>query len=391
MNEVNVFVRVWTIHVVLCTFSRTTSQYGTQHPHPSTQLSPSLAQNHNSTKPAPYHTNSMSTDSPTRAAHEQRGAFASRHWSPAQMVAALHRVVAHNYSERSAVEWANSHTPSADTHCLSRSSFKRMYDSLPPSLLDSATSSEVLLLQHVQIQQGEARQQLTTGLTMLTAVEEALLADWIVRQYNMNAPASPLEIRERARGLLLERSGKFYDSSLRRWYDLFMRRYSTLSVRVAENMPKSRLTAEQKQNKIAHFFTLLAEWKHLKPEQIYASDETGLSEDGSRRQKVVVPKGSRRVYRNSFGFYEHVSILQIGNAVGIPYRLHRYLRVQHMMLSWLMTLRNSVVMECTERRKMAILHQLTSFPYCSTLYDMRCKRDHYYLSWMVQAHISPYQ
>ena len=29
-----------------------------------------------------------------------------------------------------------------------------------------------------------------------------------------------------------------------------------------------------------------------------------------------MPKGIGRVYRNSFGFYEHVSILHIGNAIG---------------------------------------------------------------------------
>ena len=54
----------------------------------------------------------------------------------------------------------------------------------------------------------------------------------------------------------------------------------------------------------------------LKGEQIYAADETGLTEDGSRRQKAVVPKGVGRVYRNSFGFYDHISILHMGNAKG---------------------------------------------------------------------------
>ena len=81
-------------------------------------------------------------------------------------------------------------------------------------------------------------------------------------------------------------------------------------------MPRSRLNAEQKHANIAHFFSLLRNWRKLKAEQIYAADETGLAEDGSRRSKAVVPKGIGRVYRNSFGFYEHVSILHIANALG---------------------------------------------------------------------------
>lgn len=232
------------------------------------------------------------------------------------MAAGLHRKVAHGDSDREAVEHVNSRTLSNDTHCLTRSSLQRMFATLPASLRHPTTSSEGQLLEHVHTHQLEQRQQQNSGLTLLSAVEEALLVDWIVRQYNMNAPASPEEVKDRARGLIGERKGEECEQSLRGWYPAFLRRHSGLSIRIPENMPKSRLNAEQKQRNIVHFFSLLRQWKKLKKEQIYAADETGLTEDCSRAQKAIVPKGCGRVYRNSFGFYEHVSILHIGNAEG---------------------------------------------------------------------------
>ena len=143
-----------------------------------------------------------------------------------------------------------------------------------------------------------------------------MLVDWIVRQYNMNAPASPDEVRTRARSLIEQRSNEKHNSSLKGWYQSFLHRQPNLSIRIAENMPKSRLSAEQKHANIAHFFSLLREWKHLSKAQIYAADETGVTEDGSHKQAVVVPRGVNRVYRSTFGFYEHISILHVGNAAG---------------------------------------------------------------------------
>lgn len=258
----------------------------------------------------------MSTHTVTRAALDQHTHFASRGWTAAQMAAGLHRKVAHADSDRMAVEWVNSHTPAESTHKLTRSSLQRMYNTLPDELRHPGTSNEGLLLEHIHAYQTAQRDQQSSGHTLLTAVEEGLLIDWIVRQYNMNAPASPEEIRERARSLIEQRSQQQYDNSLKGWYQSFLQRQPTLSTRIAENMPKTRLSAERKHANIAHFFSLLREWKHLGRSQIYAADETGLSEDGSRKQKVVVPRGVSRVYRTSYGFYEHVSILHVANAMG---------------------------------------------------------------------------
>ena len=140
----------------------------------------------------------MSSRSTTRAASEQLTSYASRQWTPAQMAAALHRMVEHTASERAAVRWANTHTPAEDTHVLTKSSLHRMFATLPRSLCHPDTSSEGQLLEHVHVYQASQRQQQNSGLTLLTAVEEALLVDWIVRQSNMNAPASPWEVKDRA-------------------------------------------------------------------------------------------------------------------------------------------------------------------------------------------------
>ena len=175
------------------------------------------------------------------------------------MVAGLHRKVAHGDSDREAVAYVNSLTRPDDPHTLTRSSLQRMYGSLPASLRHPATSSEGQLLEPIHTYQTAKRQQQITGLTLLTAVEEALLVDWIVRQYNMNAPATPEEVRDRARSLMAERTGQLYEHALKRWHTAFLRRHSGLSVRIplAENMPKSRLNSEQKHGHIAHFFSLL--------------------------------------------------------------------------------------------------------------------------------------
>ena len=207
-----------------------------------------------------------------------------------------------------AVEWVNSHTPPDSTHALTRSSLQRMYKTLPDTLRHPATSNEGLLLEHIHTYQTVQRDQQSSGHTLLTAVEEALLVDWIVRQYNMNAPASPDWVRTRARSLIEQSSNEKHNSSLKGWYQSFLHRQPNLSIRIAENMPKSRLSAEQKHANIAHFFSLLREWKHLSKAQIYAADETGVTEDGSRKQAVGVPRGVNRVYRSTFGFYEHISI-----------------------------------------------------------------------------------
>lgn len=232
------------------------------------------------------------------------------------MAAALHRMVQFKATVRGAVEFVNELSDDYKPHVLSRSSLHDMYTSLPAPLRHPATSSEGQLLQHIHCLQAGQRVGRTVGQTMLTAVEEELLVQWIVREYNMNLPVTKWELKARARELYRERTGCEWEGLLRNWYFAFMRRHTEMSLRLPENMSKVRLVAESRDANIAQFFALLLPWKQLPCAQIYAADETGLSGDGSRTEKVIVPVGSRRVYRKSVGYYEHTSILHIANAAG---------------------------------------------------------------------------
>ena len=151
---------------------------------------------------------------------------------------------------------------------------------------------------------------------MLTCIEEELLVQWVVREYNMNLPVTKSELMALAQALYRERTGEEWPGLLRNWYYAFMKRHCELSKRLPENMSKVRLVAEQREIYIARWFELLLPYKDLPPSQIYTADETGLSGDGSRTETVIVPRGAKRVYRKSVGYYEHTSLLHIGNAVG---------------------------------------------------------------------------
>ena len=179
------------------------------------------------------------------------------------MAAGLYCMIAQNDKPGQAVRWVNAHRLPGETHKLSRSSLLRMFATVPQSLRHPATSSEGQLLEHVHSYQSAQRKVQNLGKSLLTIVEEELLVDWIVRQCNMNAPASPEEVKDRARGLVEQRTGQKYETPLRSWYAAFLRRHPDLSVRIPENMPKSRLNAEQKHANIAHFFSIVAQLAHV--------------------------------------------------------------------------------------------------------------------------------
>lgn len=106
---------------------------------------------------------------------------------------------------------------------------------------------------------------------------------------------------------------------MKHWYSAFKARHPEISRRIAENMSKARLTAQQKEQNIASFFAKLEAFKSLPAEQLYAADETGLDGDGARREEVLAPTGTRRVFQKLESYREHTSILHVGNAAGISH------------------------------------------------------------------------
>jgi len=232
------------------------------------------------------------------------------------MIAALHRMIHLDEGVRTAAAHVNALSITVQPHCLHRSSLHRTWQRLPPELRCPSTSTEALLLDFLHADQSHRKKGMASGSTLLTSVEEELLVQWMQREVNMNAPVTAEEVKEQARAISHQRRGEVYTGSLKSWYAGFRGRHPELTERVAEIMPSSRLNAEQKEGNIAHFFTLLARFRHLTPAQIYAADETGLDGDGGRRQKVIVPINTARVYRKGSSYREHTSILHMANALG---------------------------------------------------------------------------
>jgi hypothetical protein len=232
------------------------------------------------------------------------------------MVAALHRMIHLGEGVRAAATHVNALSSTVKPHVIHRSSLHRTWRRLPAELRCPTTSTDAALLDFLHRDQCVRKAGMGSGPSLLTAVEEELLVQWMQRELNMNAPITPEEAKDQARLIIQQRTGEEYTGSLKYWYTAFRARHPELTERIAEIMPSSRLNAEQKEENIARFFTLLAQFSHLTPSQIYAADETGLDGDGSRRQKVIVPTNTPRVYRKGSSYREHTSILHMANAVG---------------------------------------------------------------------------
>ena len=103
---------------------------------------------------------------------------------------------------------------------------------------------------------------------------------------------------------------------LRHWYEGFQRRHPELSPRMAQNISRARSTAQLNTHRIQSFFDKLRPFSKLPSQQLYAADETGLDGDGARRELVLAPTNSPRVFRQQDSYREHTSITHIGNAAG---------------------------------------------------------------------------
>jgi hypothetical protein len=221
-------------------------------------------------------------------------------------------------SLRNACRVVNNLTPNSP-HKLSKSTLGVLFQSLPPSIKFDcllSNTTDVAIMDFIQKEQSQQRQQHAETLSLLTTAEEALLVQWIEQRTDMNFSVEREEIIAHAR-LIIERERGFeIDSSMRGWYEGFMHRHPYLGPRLGSHVKRVRLTAQACEENIAMYFTRLKRFMHLPPEQIYAADETGLDGDGSRRAKVIVPKGTKRPAQQLDSYREHTSILHIGNAAG---------------------------------------------------------------------------
>jgi hypothetical protein len=222
-------------------------------------------------------------------------------------------------SLRNACAYVKDHSPPLTTHKLSKSTLHDLFSSLPPTFIAQCTfsdTSDVLIMDFIQQQQSEQRSALSASLSLLTSEEETMLVQWIEQRQKMNIAVEQAEIIAHAR-LIIERERSIeITNTMRNWYHGFIRRHPHLTTRVSQNVKKARLTAQASEGDITRYFTLLEQFRHLPPDQIYAADETGLDGDGARRAKVVVPKGTKRPAQQQDSYREHTSLLHIGNAAG---------------------------------------------------------------------------
>jgi hypothetical protein len=274
----------------------------------------------------------------------------SKSWTVAQMVAGLHHMVHIAHGPRAAARFVNNRHRKIGKHKLTKSTVDRVYQLLPPHmrLFRSTACTEPALIDFVQQRQSQSRASQPRGSSLLTALEEDLLVEYIQFRHNSNSSIGSEVIKAAALRLLAKRdppvqytgthSMKHSDcgdcevrmrnellmsvcmrccpGSLRHWYDGFQNRHREVSARMAQNITKARFTAQQKLYNIEAFFEKLRAFSELPPEQLYAADETGLDGDGARRELVLAPTNSPRVFRQQDSYREHTSITHIGNAAG---------------------------------------------------------------------------
>jgi hypothetical protein len=251
----------------------------------------------------------------TRLAVQSGWRRKSGHASASALVTALLLHIRSDVSLRAACDIVNRET-SKKKGGVSKSSLQRLYQSLPASLREADNTNEASVLDFIQQQQEQQRVGISQGLSLLTLVEEELIVQWVGAMWEINWPVTRSAIKDRARLVITVQRGSAYTKPLRKWYSSFRGRHPELCDRVAQNVSKARLLAQDREDNIAHYFSLLADYKDLPPAQIFAGDETGLDGDGAREVDVVVPTGATRVSKQLDSYREHTSLMHIGNAAG---------------------------------------------------------------------------
>jgi hypothetical protein len=138
----------------------------------------------------------------TRSSSEQGFRKQAAHPTMAQLTSALHRVIELGDSIRGAASWVNAQAANVKRHRVTRTTLHRLYTSLPETLRTAHTSSEVLLLDHLQQLHSSQRQQLSCSLSLLTPLEDEMLAQWVQQRCNMFQSPGPDEVIDHARMIL---------------------------------------------------------------------------------------------------------------------------------------------------------------------------------------------
>jgi hypothetical protein len=234
-----------------------------------------------------------------------------------QRVAALRRHIVWGDSFAAAVAHVNAQSGTLAKECIiSETTLRRIFHSLPPHLQLAINADEAALMGFIQEQESSKRSGLKVAFSYLTHLEEELLAQWVTEMQKINLPVDSVRVIEEARRIVRLQRDKEITGSMEKWWRGFKKRHSGLTERICQNISKQRISAQLNTANIAHYFSLLAQYVHLPPNQIYAGDETGLDGDGDRVCKVVVQGGTQRVTQQFDSYREHTSLMHIGNAAG---------------------------------------------------------------------------
>ena len=161
--------------------------------------------------------------------------------------------------------------------------------------------------------------------TVLTPEEETSLASYLIYMAERGFPLTRTMVKAFA-WAIAKRSGKEERFNVEygpgdHWWALFKKRHSSLALRKADSLERSRAEALNPQIVREYFelldATLTKNNLKNKPRYQYNCDETFLPLDYTR-EKVVASRGAKVVYSQTHGTSDHISLLCCASAAGIP-------------------------------------------------------------------------
>jgi hypothetical protein len=234
-----------------------------------------------------------------------------------QQITALLRIILWGDSLQKAVDYANDHSGGlTKINLLNKPTLHRLHHLLPEQLRSPLHATEATLLAFLQEHQAQRRANYSQTQSLLTQLEEELLVQWLVQMAKINLPIDRARLIEEARRVVKAQRGTAPASTMVKWYRGFRRRHPAVTDRICQDISKQRITAQENEANVAHYFSLLRDYRDMPPTQIYAGDETGLDGDGSRRPRVLTQRGTLRVTQQLDSYHEHTSLMHIGNAAG---------------------------------------------------------------------------